>query len=364
MKKKIYVALTVIVMTAYLTACQGFPSFGDDTSETDAEDGSLSDFSNEVSDAEDADEETEGTGTGESDEELEQELYNTYIEINNYMVGRLEESLNRYFEYVDAQEEFMLLDPDDGYYSCYSISEYTMQDLETACELIARKSAPSALDQAFLDMYPSLKELMLTLNDIYDYTDMESYLDDDYAKAKEYHAALYSALEEYASTGDAFMNELNIVAAERQEESLARMKDEGFEVFYTMNMVMLLAEEIEQELYSQGVWDDNILDMDLETIQPLYDEFVTYVETLLEYSKDKEKLAAEGLSSSGYFDSFIRDMKDAKTSLTKVLQKVKDGEALSDSDLLITSLAGYCSLSSFDTGLTGMINDYNRLVSY
>ena len=114
-------------------------------------------------------------------------------------------------------------------------------------------------------------------------------------------------------------------------------------------------------LYNQGVWDENILDMDLEKIQPLYDEFVENVDALLAYDNDEEKLAAEGISKYGWWNSFIRDLKDTKVSLTEVLQKVKDGEELSQFDIN-ASFSGQCSLSSFDAGLSSLINDYNNII--
>lgn len=361
MKKKCGIILAALVTACAMTACQGLPSSGDKSVSNDREP--------EVSLAVQSEEEESSTDPGLSEEEaeeLEQELYNTYVNVNNFMVGRLHSSLERYFEYVDIeQEEFTLLDADDDYFTCYSLSEYDIRDLDSAYEMASGKSEKDALDEAFLKMYPSASIVIATLNEIEEYTDMKSYLDDDYERAREYHATLMGSLEEYFNTGDAFMEELNAVADARSAEDLERMKAEGYEVFYAMNMVIDLANDIEQELYNQEVWDENILDMDLEKIQPLYDEFVENVEALLEYSKDESKLAAEGIPyNSGYWSIFLSDVKDTKTSLTEVLQKVKDGEELSYSDMLMTGISGECSLSSFDEGLSRMIDDYNGMISY
>lgn len=307
--------------------------------------------------------ETETELSSEEQEEQEQELYNSYIEVNNFMLGRLSDSLERYFYYVDIeQEEFALLDADDDYYDCYSLSEYDIEEARNAYALADGKRDKTALDQSYLNLYPSLSAVISTLNEIETYTDMKSYLDDDFQKAKEYHAALMGALAEYVDASDAFMSELDIVAAERQEKAYEQMKAEGYEILYAMNRVIDLAGDIEDELYAQGVWDENILDMDLEKIQPLYDEFVANVDALLEYDKDEEKLAAEGISKYGWWDSFIRDLKDTKVSLTEVLQKVKDGEELDYHDTLITQMAGRCSLTSFDAGVSSLINDYNNMI--
>ena len=126
-------------------------------------------------------------------------------------------------------------------------------------------------------------------------------------------------------------------------------------------MVINLGKDILDELYLEGVWDDNILDMDLTKIQPLYEEFCTYADALLAYDDDEEALQAEGLSNSAYWSIFIMNMKSTRDSISKVLAKVEAGEALSEFDLSITSIAGQCNLSSFSTGVSDMIDSYNRL---
>ncbi|MCM1258247.1 MAG: YiiG family protein [Roseburia sp.] len=356
MKKKSYLMAVAAAMVLALPGCGGFSALEDSDFLTVLK----NDAKNEDQLVmEDTQEDISSEKEAQDPEEQEQKLYNKYIEINNYMVGRIYDSLSRYFSYVDSQEEFKLLDESRDYFDCYSISESTIELVEETHEIAEAKSEKDALDQAFLNLYPSLKSVMEILNNIEVYTDMKSFLDDDYGKAKEYHTALMGAYTEYSATGETFFNELETVADKRQEETLARMKEEGQEVLYAVNMVMNLASDIEEELVSQGVWDENILEMDMEKIQPLYDEFVSYVEKVAEYNDDKEKLAAEGVSSSG-LDSFVMDMKDAKVSLTEVMQKVKNGEELSFSDLLITDIAGQCSLSSFDEGVSAMISDYNN----
>ncbi len=357
MRRKTTIILTALIMACSITACQGaVDSISKGISEN-------KDTATAEADIPETPSSTETELSSEEQEELEQELYNSYIEVNNFMLGRVQDSLERYFNYVDIeQDEFTLLDADYDYFDCYSLSEYDIKEVENAYEIASSKSNKTALDEAFLKMYPSLSLVISTLNDIESYTDVKSYLDDDYEKAKEYHTILMGALFDYVDLGDAFMSELDIVASEHQSAAYERMKEEGYEVLYAMNRVLDLANDIESELYEQGVWDENILDMDLEKIQPLYDEFIANVDALLAYDNDEEKLASEGISKHGWWSSFIRDLKDTKVSLTEVLQKVKDGEELSYSDTLITQMAGRCSLTSFDAGLSSLINDYNNMI--
>ncbi len=357
MKKKIFAAGLAAVMALSLTACQGNPFAKDEIIPSD--ESSSDSFEMPSKDNVLGNEPAEG----ELDEETAQLLYNNYIDINNYMVGRLYESLERYFNYVDIEsEEFKLLDEEDNYYDCYSISDSQIEDLEETYEIVNGKSEKDALDQAFLNLYPSIKSLMLTLNEIYDYTDMETYKVDNFAKSQEHHVALMSALNEYTLAEEAFRNELNTLAAQRQEEELAQLKEEGYEVVYSLIMTINLAQELESELYRQEVWDDNILDMDLTTIKPLYDEFASYVDTVLAYSEDSEALSKEGLNS-GSLALYVMHMKDALKSFNRVLAKVEAGEALDSSDL-ISTMPGQCSLSAFSEGVSDMIDAYNNIYFY
>lgn len=359
MKRKFTATLITAAMILSLTACQG----GSPDKDRD-EDGSDS-LSLPAKTFGSEDDLPAEPSAGVLDEETAHQLYNTYIDINNEMLGRVSDSLSRYFNYVDFEsDEFKLIDESDDYYDCYSVSS-ALNDVESAYEILSGKSEKDALDQAFLDMYPSISSLLQTLNEISDYTSPKTYLEDNYAKSQEQHTALLSVLEEYYTTGDTFIEELSTVASQRQQENLEQMKADGYVVLYSLNMVINSAQQIETELYTQDVWDDNILDMDLTVIQPLYDEFSQYVDEVLAYSEDDDALRAEGLGSSANMSMFVMYMKNTRDSLSKVLAKVEAGEPLGEFDTMITSAAtGQCNLSSFEAGVSEMISAYNRLISY
>lgn len=354
MRKKIITALIVAVTAFSMTACQGVPT-------RDARVNSLLPDSTTSESEEDSQEDSPGV---ELDEETARLLYNTYINIYNAMIDRVYDSLDRYFSYVDYDsEEFRLLDEDGDYYDCYSVSR-VQREVETAYGIASSKGEKDTLDQAFLDMYPSLNTLIQTLNEISEYTDPKTFLEDGYAKSQEHHTALISVLDEYYTTGEIFMAELSVIAEQQRMEDLEQMKADGYVVFYSVNMMIDCAQKLENELYSQGVWDDNILDMDLTAIQPLYDEFSTYVDAILAYDDDKEALQAEGLNNSGYWITLVMNMKNTRESISKVLAKVEAGEPLDQFDTMISSIAGQCSLSSFEEGVSDMIDSYNRLIAY
>jgi len=345
MKKQII--MIVAAMSFAITGCQGSTSASSNTKTTTAVE-------------ETSEEETQPETEAWSEEE-ELALYNKYIGINNYMVGRINDSLTRYFNYVEYQEEFA--NKEQNYY-CYSLSSDQIKRVGDTYTIAEAKSEKTELDEAFLRMYPSIIEVMGCLNDIEEYTDMKSYLDDDYGKGKELHAVLWKFVNEYTETGDAFMAALSVEANIKREAGMQQLKDEGYETLYAINRVMYSAQAIQEELFHQGVSDENILDMNLEIIQPLYEEFVADVEKVMELSEDKEKLEKEGISmgNMGNLSLFKSSMKHTKTSMTEVLDKVKEGKPLDQYDLMVSNLSGHCSLTSFYSGISEMIGHYNNMI--
>ncbi|MCH5271667.1 MAG: YiiG family protein [Lachnospiraceae bacterium] len=354
MKKKIISIITLALLICTLTACQ-------DMSHVIPYETTLPSIT-ESKDSSTEESETPDT-VAEFSEEEELELYNLYVEIYNYMNGRMYDSIDRYFTYVAFEEEFSLI---GDHYSCYSLSDTQIKKVEDAYTIVSSKNEKTSLDEAFLAMYPSLSTILSTMDSIYDYADLKSYMDDDYARAKEYHAVLWAALAEYATTSMTFMAELDIVAQERMEASLQIMKDEGYIVFYDINMMFNCAGAIQTELYNQGITDENLIEMDLETIQPLYDEFVGYVEEILAYADDSEQLRFEGIpENSAYWHTFLQALKDTKVSLTGIIQRVKDQKPVSSFDLDMSyAFPGDDTIASFNTGIDKMISDYNVFINY
>ncbi len=352
MLKKLSAALILTTLLLSLTACQGQP----DTSEKQTS--SSRPLSLKTEDDSSGSSSAASSWTDEDD----QSLYNMYIDVYNYSVGRLGDSIDEYFENVAMEEEFQLLDD----YYCYSIPDYQIENLDKTYSLSESKPEKDPLDDSFIAMYPSLKTLMTTLNNIYNYADLQSYVDDDYAKAKEYHATLWAAMNEYANAAAVFMTELDTVVQEQQEQDLQMMKEEGFVVFYTINVMFLQAQAIDAEFYNQEISDENLTELDLTTIEPMYDEFVTSVEAILSYAEDSDQLQAEGIPyNSGYWTTFLSSLKDTKVSLTGILQRVKEQNPVSSFDLNSSfALPGDDTIASFERGLSDMISDYNQFIQY
>lgn len=292
----------------------------------------------------------------------EQELYNAYIEINNMMVGRFADVINRYFTYVDFQEEFV---PLGDSFSFYSVISTFYSDMDTADELVAMKADKTELDEAYEALSPVMRELALALDGMEEYVDSEQYLDDDFAKAKEYHAVIWSACADYDALSLDFMDKLSELASQQREEDLAMLKEEGYEVTYALVSMIQTAQDIQNAIYEQGIMDDTqILDLDMEQLQPLCDQYLEQVETALGYLKDEEAAANEGYPiNSAYFATFTDEVEKSGEELEAILQRLEEQKPVDSFDI-VSAYTVSGTLEGFDSKISAMIDDYNQVLSY
>ena len=333
----------------------------DDTEVTTDTDTELTADADTKADAEVADEADTTAQTGVSEEEINSELYNTYIEINNQMVGRFDDVLVSYFEYVDFQEEFVVLEED---YWCLSNISTFYDYMDYANELLDYKSEMDALDEAYLDLYPIMEELAITLDAVAQYTDLKSYVDDDYARGEVYHAVIWEAYAQYEYLSDIFYNELDKVAAVQQKEDMENMKAEGYVATYSIMKLLTTAQEIQDAIYAQGVDDYNLIELDTEALQPLYDQYVEEVQICLGYLADEDLMYEEGFPvNSAYFSTFDDAVGESKVALTELFQRVERQEPV-DEFYLDSFFADDGTIAKFDETVSEIINDYNKMLSY
>lgn len=294
--------------------------------------------------------------TGQARARMEQEKYNAYIAVNNFMAERLKLVIESYFSRVAYQEEFSV---SSGSYWCISLGDSLTKKLEIANALTEKEPYMGRLDDSFQALYPVLKELMGALDQVYGYAEMKSYVDDDYALARELHAVIWRTVNEYPPLAGAFMGEVDKAGDVRMERTLREFEKYGFVAHYSVLATLMKAKEIQKEISRQGISDDSLTSLDLEPIQPLYDELVVLVGDTLGYIDDEAQLAREGWQSSSF--SIMEDyIKGTKVGLTELMQRVREQRPLQGYELnMARSTRG--SVSYFYDQLTGLINQYNYL---
>ena len=289
------------------------------------------------------------------------ERYNAYIDANNVIINELDDAIYSYFSYVEYQEEFKALDPD---YWCLPVSDYSLQIMDSAYDIANSMETKEDIDSSYITLYPVMRELADKLNEVYDYTEMKSYIDDNYAKGAELHKIIYNDYNQYYDLSYSFLDLVTEMAEAQIAEEMEYYKSEGLEVMYSLNSVLLKAKEIQAAIYDQNVYDDNLIELDTAAIQPLYDEYIAEIETCFSLLDSPEKLEKEGLSTDNpYIGRYKEEITASKVALTDLFQRVAEQRPLEEYELY-SSFPADGSVSSFDEALSNMIDYYNSLIDY
>ncbi len=282
-------------------------------------------------------------------EQMDLIKYNYYVELNNQIVEILD-SIEYYYQVVDETEEFSLL-PDTGLTYGYRVYGNNTDVLEDCLLLADMDPSYGDMDTLVKDMADSLGALMTAFSDI---SRSNDYADNQYAKAKEYHAIVYANADVFAEYGYAFMNAIDEMGTAKTEEEEQKMKEEGNLIIYNASRAISIGREVLDTAYDQGVSDENLTDLDLTEIRALYDELVAVVADFDAATADNDQLVKESLSNSRPFDGLLDGLIQA---LEWVMKQAESGQ-LPD---MSGSGAPLGSLEHFSYVLGQCIDRYNSV---
>lgn len=232
--------------------------------------------------------------------------YNIYVELNNTVVEILDD-IDNYFLVVDTAEEFRFRD-DAEYSYGYRIKGFNMDSVEDA-ELVCNMApAFETLDGLVEAMLPSMREIMETFDAIND--SEYSYEENQYQKPKENHVRLMACLDEFTAYAYEFLDQVDIIADERNAVYEAKMLEEGRLIIYNFSHMLTLSSQILDEIYDQGIDDYNLTELDLTPVYPLFEEMQATVAAYDEAVSDNNQLMLESLSSrqvcAGNWNSLVQ----------------------------------------------------------
>ncbi len=282
-------------------------------------------------------------------EQMDLIKYNYYVELNNDIV-EIVDSINYYYEVVDYTEEFSLL-PDTGLTYGYRVYGKNTDILDDCLQLADMEPSYGEMDTLVKDMAEPLRALMETFSDI---SDSYDYADNQYQKAKEYHAIVYANADAFMELGYEFMDAIDEMGTARVEEEEEQMKAEGNLIIYNASRAISIGREVLNVAYDQGVNDENLTDLDLTEIKALYDELVAVVADFDAATADNDQLIKESLSNSRPFDGLYDSLIQA---LEWMIKQVESG-TLPD---LSGSGAPLGSLGHFSYVLGQCIDRYNSV---
>lgn len=195
----------------------------------------------------------------------EQEIFSLYTELDNDDLDGIESALDRYFKYVEAQEEFSL--KSNGY-GTYLISKYAKQNAVSLADKLAEKPMLNELDQSFMEFYPELIEMIDCINTIYEYADLNSYLDDDYAKAADFHQTLWKLHGNYKELAEKLHMDFSQYSTDYLNNILMQSKAEDDRIRLEAVAALLAAKSIDEEFRIQEINDKNLPEADIERLHP------------------------------------------------------------------------------------------------
>jgi len=299
-------------------------------------------------------EEAEAEDAAEAEDEISPEQmdlikYNYYVELNNDII-EIMDSIACYYEVVDYAEEFSLL-PDTGLTYGYGVYGANTDVLDDCVLLADMEPDYGELDSMVKEMEEPLRALMDTFLEI---SGSNDYADNQYQKAKEYHAVVYANADALENIGYEFVDAISEMSASRVEEEENRLKEEGLLINYNASRAISIGREVLNEAYSQGVNDENLTDLDLTEIQKLHDELVAVVADFNAATADNDQLIKESLSNSRPFDGLLDGLIDA---LEWMMKQAESG-SLPD---MSGSGAPLGSLEHFSYVLGQCIDRYNSV---
>ena len=301
---------------------------------------------------------SEEVGEPESGESAEDEIspeqmdlikYNYYVMLNNDMVEILD-SIGYYYEVVDYEEEFSLL-PDTGLTYGYRVYGKNTATLDYCVMFADMEPSYGELDTMVKQMEEPLRALMETFSDI---SSSHDYADNQYQKAKEYHAVIYANGDAFVSIAYDFIDAIAEMGDVRTAETENRLKEEGMLINYNASRAISIGKQVLNEAYSQGVSDENLTDLDLTEIQKLHDELVAVVADFDAATADNDQLVKESLANSRPFDGLL----DGLISALEWMMKQAESGQLPD---MSGSGAPLGSMGHFSYVLGQCIDRYNTV---
>lgn len=294
------------------------------------------------------------------EEAMEIEKYNAYVQLNNYMTGRLEQVLTRYFEKLGDGEQPII--GKHFSFTMLSVSANDKSALNKQFGYADKTPAFPTVDPAVVKLKPVMNELVAILSEAHDYYETKGYVDDNFAKSKELHTKIVKAADGYYAASGEFLKAMASMGAERRQESLKKYQDNDQQLRYSALKFLMDAQALSAEMEEQGVTAKNILDLDMGKFKAKYDVLVEDLTNLTQLSQDAMRAKKEGLRSD-LVEDYVDEAKEVKVAASEIIERVNKKSAVDEFDLsnsfFLENRNG--TPEKFKKTLRDAIQEYNRL---
>ncbi|WP_053955727.1 DUF3829 domain-containing protein [Inediibacterium massiliense] len=286
---------------------------------------------------------------------------NVYVELNNFITGRyFTDIIDRYF-IMFGTEEFV---KPSGAPFVNTVAQHEVELIEKALECSKSEPKIEGFDAAVQDLIPKMQKLINVMNEAHTYYNQKDYVDDNYAKGAEYHNQIIEIyFNEFYPSLKVFLNNMEEMGERKRKEDMKNMKDHDFMIQYHMLDILCKAQDIQNEMYNQGIDSSNILKLNIVPVKEKYQLLIESIGKLREYGKDNSRLEKEGFVAA-QIEQYLKDAGNVKASVTEIIQRVEKKEPIDAFDIqhgYVTSRSG--TPENFDSKLGDLIDYYNRSIT-
>ncbi|WP_026342211.1 YiiG family protein [Paenibacillus fonticola] len=293
------------------------------------------------------------------EEEHANAKYSAYINLNNMMTGGMfDRMMETYIDEFGLDEEIYISD-DFSEFTSAPVLDGLVNAVNTAVDRASGEPSYGDADASLILLGPTMLDLIDTMKEISTYYSAKTFVDDQFVKGKELHRQFIAQYEEYGPLADQFFDDFDLIAAQQKLKDLDKLKEQDLLIRYYALSVVMRAQDIEKAFFDAEIYDENILDYDLEEYRAMYDLLTDDLNQFMEYSKDDKRRKKEAWSTLPVLDS---SMQGVKVTATDILQILETGDATINSDTQgkVTTGGRNAILSSYFTKVSRLVDAYNN----
>ncbi|WHX48905.1 DUF3829 domain-containing protein [Paenibacillus woosongensis] len=276
--------------------------------------------------------------------------YGAYINLNNMMTGgALDRAIEGYISEFGMDENMYISEDFSGSeLASFPGLDGLAKTVNTAVDRAAGEPSYGAADEALIQLGPVILDLLDTMEVITDYYNDGTYADDQFAKGKELHSQFIAQYHTYEPLANQFYNDFDQIAAQQKLSDLDKLKEQDYLIRYHALSVVMRAQDIEKAFFEAEIFDENILDCNLEEYRILFDLLVQDSKQFTEYAKDAKRRKQESWTTVPELDAALQEVIGTATDILTILE-TKDTSSNRDNNLV----------SSYFSKVSNLIDAYN-----
>lgn len=246
--------------------------------------------------------------------------YSAYINLNNMMTGGMfDRAIESYTDEFGMGEEIYISEDFNSFTSVPGL-DGLVKTVNTAVDRAAGEPSYGAADEALIQLGPAMLDLLDTMEEISDYYSARTFIEDRFLRGKELHSQFIAQYNTYEPLADQFYNDFDEIAAQQKLKDLETLKEQDFLIRYYALSVVMRAQDIEKAFFEAEIYDENILDYNVEEYRGLFDRLVDDSQQFSEYAEDDKRRKQESWTTLPELDAALQEVIGTATDILTILE--------------------------------------------